>query len=127
MLNGHLKLWKRVFECDSTRTRSMEYHIGRDQGLETSWWNVGIYTKQGIANRVEKQVERSDLWVYIKRKWDDISTVASNVLKSNSQVAQLTEAKKDIIIYYMYPRLMSKFLDKWSICWNPILYSPRYR
>lgn len=40
-----------------------------------------------------------------KEKWDDISTVASNVLKSNSQVAQLTEAKKDIIIYYMYPRL----------------------
>ncbi|KAM3125452.1 hypothetical protein CJJ07_004365 [Candidozyma auris] len=40
-----------------------------------------------------------------KAKWDDINVVAQKVLKHQSQVTQLNEAKKEIIIYYMYPRL----------------------
>lgn len=40
-----------------------------------------------------------------REKWDDINTVAQKTLKTQAQVAQLNDAKKDIIIYYMYPRL----------------------
>ncbi|KAK6462043.1 hypothetical protein DFJ63DRAFT_139528 [Scheffersomyces coipomensis] len=40
-----------------------------------------------------------------KSKWEDINDVAKRVLKSQLQVTLLNEAKKDIIIYYMYPRL----------------------
>lgn len=40
-----------------------------------------------------------------KSKWDDISTLAKKILKNQLQVAQLNDAKKEIIMYYMYPRL----------------------
>lgn len=40
-----------------------------------------------------------------KNKWDDLNTVAQKILKNQGQVNQLNEAKKEIIIYYMYPRL----------------------
>lgn len=40
-----------------------------------------------------------------KAKWDDINTVAKKVLKSQLQVSLLNDAKKEIILYYMYPRL----------------------
>lgn len=40
-----------------------------------------------------------------KSKWEDINVVAKKVLKNQIQVNQLNEAKKDVIIYYMYPRL----------------------
>ncbi|KAG5417872.1 PRI1 [Candida metapsilosis] len=38
-------------------------------------------------------------------KWEDINSVASKVFKSPSQATSLSEAKKEIIIYYLYPRL----------------------
>lgn len=40
-----------------------------------------------------------------KAKWDDINLVAQKILKHQSQVSQLNDAKKEIIIYFMYPRL----------------------
>lgn len=40
-----------------------------------------------------------------RNKWDDLNTVAQKVLKNQAQVNQLNDAKKEIIIYYMYPRL----------------------
>lgn len=40
-----------------------------------------------------------------RAKWEDINTVAKKTLKHQNQVNQLNEAKKDIIVYYMYPRL----------------------
>lgn len=40
-----------------------------------------------------------------RAKWDDINAVAQKVLKHQSQVSQLNDAKKEIIMYYMYPRL----------------------
>lgn len=40
-----------------------------------------------------------------KSKWEDINKVASKVLKSAPQINALNDAKKDIIVYYMYPRL----------------------
>ena len=38
-------------------------------------------------------------------KWEDINLLAKKILKSQLQVNLLNDAKKDIIIYYMYPRL----------------------
>lgn len=38
-------------------------------------------------------------------KWEDINVFAKKTLKNQLQVSQLNDAKKDIIIYYMYPRL----------------------
>lgn len=38
-------------------------------------------------------------------KWEDINVAAKKTLKNQIQVNQLNDAKKDIILYYMYPRL----------------------
>lgn len=38
-------------------------------------------------------------------KWEDVSVVAKKVLKHQNQVNALNEAKKDIILFYLYPRL----------------------
>lgn len=40
-----------------------------------------------------------------RAKWDDIASIAKKVLKTQAHLNQLNETKKDIIIYYMYPRL----------------------
>lgn len=40
-----------------------------------------------------------------KAKWEDIQELASKTLKNQAQVNQLNEAKKEIIISYLYPRL----------------------
>lgn len=40
-----------------------------------------------------------------RSKWEDINVLAKTSLKSQVQVSQLNEAKKEIILYYMYPRL----------------------
>lgn len=40
-----------------------------------------------------------------KHKWEDINVVAKKVLKNQLQATQLQDAKKDIIVYYLYPRL----------------------
>lgn len=40
-----------------------------------------------------------------KSKWEDINLVAKRVLKTQLQVSILNDAKKEIILYYMYPRL----------------------
>lgn len=39
------------------------------------------------------------------QKWEDINVVARKLFKNQSQLNQLNETKKDIIIYYLYPRL----------------------
>ncbi|KAG7660881.1 PRI1 [[Candida] subhashii] len=54
-----------------------------------------------LKNKWKSQTRYSDS----RSKWEDLNSVARSVLKNNSQVNQLNEAKKDIIIYYMYPRL----------------------
>lgn len=38
-------------------------------------------------------------------KWEDLTVMAKKVLKHQNQVNALNEAKKDIILFYMYPRL----------------------
>lgn len=54
-----------------------------------------------LRNKWKSQAKYSDS----RSKWEDINSVARSVLKNNIQVNQLNEAKKDIIMYYMYPRL----------------------
>lgn len=39
------------------------------------------------------------------QKWKEIDTVAKHILKTKLQASQLVDAKKDIILYYLYPRL----------------------
>ena len=38
-------------------------------------------------------------------KWEDINVMSKKVLKNQNQMNQLNDAKKDIIFFYMYPRL----------------------
>ncbi|CAH2351844.1 DNA primase small subunit [[Candida] railenensis] len=38
-------------------------------------------------------------------KWEDINVFAKRTLKSQLQVNMLNDAKKDVILYFMYPRL----------------------
>ncbi|EGV64312.1 hypothetical protein CANTEDRAFT_114015 [Yamadazyma tenuis ATCC 10573] len=40
-----------------------------------------------------------------KQKWEDINVTARKLLKNQVQLNMLNEAKKDIIIFYLYPRL----------------------
>ncbi|CAL1198532.1 unnamed protein product [Candida parapsilosis] len=40
-----------------------------------------------------------------KDKWEDLNTIAAKLFKTNIQVALLSDAKKEVIIYYLYPRL----------------------
>lgn len=40
-----------------------------------------------------------------KQKWEDIGTVAEKIIKNQARLNAVNEAKKDIIFYYLYPRL----------------------
>lgn len=55
------------------------------------------------------QDELTKLWTgnasSSKQKWEDINSVARKLYKNQAQLNQLNESKKDIIIYYLYPRL----------------------
>lgn len=60
-----------------------------------------------------------------RAKWDDLTAVGKKVLKSQGQLNQLQEAKKDVIIYYLYPKLdvaVSKLMNhllKSPFCVHP--------
>lgn len=84
----------------------------QDDNKSDNWSKVDEFL-QFIPNK-DLRVELKKKWMneanlgkisHSREKWEDINTVASKVLKSQSQIAYLTEAKKDIIIYYLYPRL----------------------
>lgn len=60
---------------------------------------------QNLRNSLRTKWKEQAGYSSSQSKWDDLNTVAQKVLKSQAQVTQLNEAKKDIIIYYMYPRL----------------------
>ncbi|CAH6718148.1 DNA primase small subunit [[Candida] jaroonii] len=40
-----------------------------------------------------------------KQKWEDIGIVAEKIIKNQARLNAVNEAKKDIIFYYLYPRL----------------------
>lgn len=76
---------------------------------EKAWEQVEVLLSFLPENALQNQLRT--LWKgktgtsTSKAKWEDINKVASKVLKSATQIAALNEAKKDIVIYYMYPRL----------------------
>lgn len=78
-------------------------------GSETNWENVETLlsfipdTQLRAALKSKWQDQAS--YLSSKQKWEDLGNVAQKVLKHQSQVLQLTDAKKEIIMYYMYPRL----------------------
>ncbi|EGW31160.1 uncharacterized protein SPAPADRAFT_63074 [Spathaspora passalidarum NRRL Y-27907] len=78
-----------------------------DANNEKAW--VQIEELLSLIPHKSLQIELRNKWKNSysssRSKWDDINKLAKSVLKSNIQVNQLNEAKKDIIIYYMYPRL----------------------
>ncbi|CUM67888.1 uncharacterized protein PRCAT00005599001 [Priceomyces carsonii] len=73
------------------------------------WNNVeellSFIPEKGLQNELRSRW-RADITISnLKSKWEDINLVAKSVLKNQNQVNQLNEAKKDIIIFYMYPRI----------------------
>ncbi|KAI3403598.2 PRI1 [Candida oxycetoniae] len=74
-------------------------------------WGTKIDEFLSFIPMKELKTELKKKWIterkisHSRDKWEDINSVASKVLKSQSQIAPLNEAKKDIIIFYMYPRL----------------------
>lgn len=78
-------------------------------GSETNWDHVETLLsflpdaalRTTLRNKWREQTTPSSS----KQKWDDLGSVAQKVLKHQTQVAQLNDAKREIIIYYMYPRL----------------------
>ncbi|RLV93572.1 DNA primase small subunit [Spathaspora sp. JA1] len=79
-----------------------------DEEDNTKAW-VQIEELLSFIPHKQLQIELRNKWKSqnssSRSKWDDINKLAKQTLKSNIQVNQLNEAKKDIIIYYMYPRL----------------------
>lgn len=82
--------------------------ILRDQD---PWNDNQAQIKELLSFLPEKslQEELSKKWNHSKansfQKWEDINTVARKLFKNQSQLNTLNEVKKDIIIYYLYPRL----------------------
>ncbi|OBA18978.1 prim-pol domain-containing protein [Metschnikowia bicuspidata var. bicuspidata NRRL YB-4993] len=78
-------------------------------GSEENWAQVeemlAFIPEQTLRNSLKAKWKDQTLFSLSRQKWEDLNSVAQSVLKNKSQVAQLNEAKKDIIIYYMYPRL----------------------
>lgn len=78
-------------------------------GSEENWDNVetllSFLPDSGLRTALKMKWKDQASHSSSKQKWDDLGSVAQKVLKHQNQVMQLTDAKKEIIIYYMYPRL----------------------
>ncbi|QWU88896.1 hypothetical protein CA3LBN_003204 [Candidozyma haemuli] len=76
---------------------------------ENAWGKVdellSFIPDQALRAALKSKWKESSSYSSSKAKWDDINTVAQKILKHQSQVSQLNDAKKEIIIYFMYPRL----------------------
>lgn len=59
---------------------------------------------QTLRNTLREKWEEPG-YLLSRAKWNSINDIAQKTLKSQAQVAQLNDAKKEIIVYYMYPRL----------------------
>ncbi|KAK6456000.1 uncharacterized protein RJT20DRAFT_127755 [Scheffersomyces xylosifermentans] len=66
---------------------------------------LSFVPEKALQNELRTRWKNKSTLSNSKSKWDDINLLAKSVLKSQAQVNQLNEAKKEIIIYYMYPRL----------------------
>ncbi|WPK25539.1 hypothetical protein PUMCH_002859 [Australozyma saopauloensis] len=78
-------------------------------GSDTNWDHVdtllSFLPDQGLRQALKSKWQDQASYSSSKQKWDDLTSVGQKVLKHQSQAVQLTDAKKEIIIYYMYPRL----------------------
>lgn len=76
---------------------------------ESNWEQIeellSYIPEKALQNELRTKWKESKVVSTSRSKWEDINAVATKVLKNKLQVSQLNEAKKDIIIYYMYPRL----------------------
>lgn len=73
-------------------------------------WNhtedlLNFIPDQGLRSALRTKWKEQASVSTSRNKWDDLNDVAQKVLKNRTQVNQLNEAKKEIIIYYLYPRL----------------------
>lgn len=77
--------------------------------LEEEWNLVeallAFLPEQSLRNALRTKWKEQKSVSTSRAKWEDINAVAQKVLKNQIQVSQLTDAKKEIIFYYMYPRL----------------------
>lgn len=82
---------------------------GTVYGSEENWIQVddmlAFLPEQALRNALKAKWKDQTSFSLSRQKWDDLNSVAQSVFKHKSQVSQLNEAKKEIIIYYMYPRL----------------------
>lgn len=80
-----------------------------DSKVSKAWEQVDVLLSFILDNSLQEELRQK--WKEqktistSKSKWEDINVIAKKTLKHQNQVNQLNEAKKDIIIYYMYPRL----------------------
>lgn len=61
--------------------------------------------EKSLQNELRTKWQNSSRISNSRSKWDDITNVAKKILKNQIQVSQLNDAKKDVIVYYLYPRL----------------------
>ncbi|KAM9891421.1 hypothetical protein OXX69_012311, partial [Metschnikowia pulcherrima] len=78
-------------------------------GSDDNWTQVedmlAFIPEQALRVALRSKWKEQSSFSSSRQKWDDLNSVAQSVLKHKSQVSQLNEAKKEIIMYYMYPRL----------------------
>lgn len=78
-------------------------------GSNSNWEQVdtllSFLPEAGLRTALKNKWKEQTSFSSSKQKWDDLGIVAQKVLKHQSQVTQLTDAKREIILYYLYPRL----------------------
>lgn len=66
---------------------------------------LSFLPEQSLRTALKSKWQAVNTYSSSKQKWEDINSMALKVLKNKVQVSQLNEAKRDVILYYMYPRL----------------------
>ncbi|GEQ71956.1 hypothetical protein JCM33374_g5642 [Metschnikowia sp. JCM 33374] len=78
-------------------------------GSDDNWDKVeellAFLPEQVLRTALRAKWKKETAYSSSTQKWKDVSSVAKTVLKNNSQTWSLLEAQKEIVIYYMYPRL----------------------
>ncbi|KAG7194099.1 uncharacterized protein KQ657_004807 [Scheffersomyces spartinae] len=85
------------------------WHTSIDQDNRKSWEQIEelllFIPDKELASQLRTHWNDQTFESNSRSKWEDINKFASKILKSQLQVNQLNDAKKEIIIYYLYPRL----------------------
>lgn len=82
---------------------------GTSSDSSENWDNVNTMllflpdpsVRQALLSRWKELNKRSSSL----QKWNDLNTIPQKILKHQLQLAQLKDAQREIILYYMYPRL----------------------